>query len=140
MLDRSLKDIGDDIKLIITNKLNTSQSKLLFMGISYEIIQRRDLFPKNSDLKKFVEEVYIPYSKDKIPFRDYLYASRTLLGARIEKLILWEIGYNDILNMVNKLNEIFPSDNSKTTTTKNIDLEITEWMNFIRGARNESTE
>lgn len=132
---RSLKHIKDDIKIITTNKLSTSQSKLLFMGMIYEIILRKDLFPKNSDLKSFVDKIFKKYFVGKEPLRDYLYLSRTILGARIQKEIMLALEYNQIIEIVNEIYEVLPIENSKKSVNpKNINnnAKLGEWMSFIR--------
>lgn len=134
--ERHLEQIKNDIKIITTNKLSVLQSKLLFMGITYEIILRKDLFPQNEDLKKFINNIYIENFEDKIPFRDYLYDSRTMLGARIQKKILSDLSYEQITTMVNKIYNLLPSKDikkiSRSKKSENMDKEVVEWMNFIR--------
>lgn len=132
--ERTLNQIKDDIKIITTNKLSTSQSKLLFMGITYEIILRKDLFPKNSDLKAFINKIFMKYFHDKINFRDYLYFSRTLLASRIQKEIQIRLEYNQIIDIVHEIYNILPGDDSKKiVSSKNIsNIEMEDWMNFIR--------
>ncbi|WP_039652372.1 hypothetical protein [Clostridium tyrobutyricum] len=133
--DRTLKQIRDDMKIITTNKLNMSQSKLLFMGIIYEIVLRRDLFPMNCDLKAFINKIFIKRFNDKIPFKEYLYSSRTLLASRLQKNIYLDLQYNQIIEIVQEIYNIFPVDKpKKSVNSKNINanLELTQWMNFIR--------
>jgi hypothetical protein len=132
---RSLNHIKDDIKVITTNKLSTSQSKLLFMGIIYEIILRKDLFPKNSDLKSFIDKIFVKRFASKEPLRDYLYFSRTLLAARIQSKIQLDLEYNQIIEMVNEIYNVLPvEDSKKVFNLKNVNsnTELGNWMNFIR--------
>jgi len=134
MLDdvRTLKEIKEDIKIISGNKLSMSQSKLLFMALSFEIILRRDLFPKKNNLKIFIENVYSKCFTKGDFFRDYLYSSRTILAGRLEKKIQTELTYQDILEIVVELYKIFPSDEIKVKNKRNNkSIEIVEWMNFI---------
>ncbi|MDO6355259.1 hypothetical protein Q3V94_09325 [Caloramator sp. CAR-1] len=132
---RELKQIKEDLKIITSNKLNMSQSKLLFMGIIYEIILRKDLFPKNEDLKGFINNIFIQYFIDKEPFKDYLYDTRTLLGARIQKKIQTDLDYNKIVEIVNKIYNILPNEdinNNRKKNYSNNNKELIEWMNFIK--------
>lgn len=132
--ERSLKDIKDDIKLITTNKLSMSQSKLLFIGIVFEIILRKDLFPKRNNLQMFIDKIFLRYFKDKEPIRDYVYNSRANLAARIQKNILNDIEYAQIIEIVKELYKILPEDEIKTIKNKkriDINKELVEWMNFI---------
>lgn len=132
--ERQLKDIKEDMKVIISNRLNMSQSKLLFMGLIYEIILRRDLFPNNSNLKPFINKVVMKYLSVDEPFKDYLYDSRTLLGARIQKNIQSDVEYLQIIQMVKEIYEIFPKDEmqkNKNKKNRNMNKDLIEWMNFI---------
>jgi len=138
--ERKLNEIKKDLKLITSNKLSMSQSKLLFMGITYEIILRKDLFPKNEDLRGFINNVFVENFKEKIPFKDYLYKSRTLLAARVQRKIYSDLEYNKIADMVHELYKIFPDEEIKKIGIKKgnegNDEELSEWMNFIK---NEGT-
>lgn len=132
--ERSLEDIKNDIKIIVSNRLSMYQSKLLFMGLIYEIILRKDLFPQNSNLKTFIDKVIIKYLDINEPFRDYLYDSRTLLGSRIQRIILKEVEYSKIIQMVKEIYEILPGDEVKNYKNKksiDINKEVVNWMNFI---------
>lgn len=131
---RTLKDIKDDIKIITTNKLSMSQSKLLFMGIVYEIILRKDLFPKKNNLKMFVDKIFLKYFKNQEPIRDYVYSSRTNLAGRIQKVIQNNIEYAQIIEIVKELYKILPEDDiEKVGNKKKVSLnkELIDWMNFI---------
>lgn len=133
---RPLTNIKNDIKVITGNKLSASQSKLLFMGIIYELILRKDLFPKKINLEKFVNKLLVVNFKDKKPFKEYLYSSRTLLGGRILKKIQTDIEYGQIIKIVHELYRILPDeDSSKNEAKKNIKMteEIAEWMDYING-------
>lgn len=136
--NRTLEAIKQDMRIITSSKLNTFQSKLLLIGIIYEIIQRRDLFPRNTDLKKFVQ-VIVVNTTNEAPFRDYLYLSRTLLGSRISNVILDKFEYHEVLKTVKMLNEILPSgvnDNINNHRYNNDNDEgMNDWINFIRGEK-----
>lgn len=134
---RELCDIKNDVKIILSNKLSISQSKLLFMGITYEIILRKDLFPKNSNLKLFINNVYFKQFKNKETFRDYLFASRTILGARLLRKIKNELDYDNIIIIVKSLLQLLPEDSlDKNYGGRFKKNEINEWMKFI-GERND---
>jgi hypothetical protein len=133
MQDRSLESIKLDMKIISSSKLNSSQSKLLLIGIIYEIIQRKDLFPKNIDLKNFVQVVFVePTGSNQ--FRDYLFLSRTLLGSRVCNIIMQKFEYSNVLKTVEKLNEILPGNKENYNNhIKNNDDSMNDWINFLRG-------
>lgn len=129
--ERLLKDIKNDIKIVVSNKLNMSQSKLLFMGLIYEIILSKDLFPKNNNLKVFIDKVIIKYLDINEPFKDYLYDSRTILASRVQRIILKEVEYSKIIQMVKEIYGILPGDEVKNKKSIDIDKEVVNWMNFI---------
>ncbi|HBE9816198.1 hypothetical protein ACEI86_10580 [Clostridioides difficile] len=134
--NRTLDDIKNDIKVIKGNKLSVSQSKLLFIGIMFEIILSKDIFSNNSILKEFVNIKLLKYMKMKEPFREYLFSSRTLLIARIQKEIYTNLNYQDILEIVDFLQEIIVKSETKEDNKKRNkknpkdNSRINEWMNF----------
>ncbi|QGG51433.1 hypothetical protein [Lysinibacillus pakistanensis] len=131
-MNRPLEQLNKDIQLILSNKLNSSQSFLLFLGITLEILLRKDLFKKNSDLQSFIEVLYIPKTKKREPFKEYLYLSRTQLAARLNRIIIEELNYSDIIDISKKLLELLPSENTtrKGQNTSQDDA-VSEWMNFL---------
>lgn len=133
--ERPLKQIKEDIKIISSNKLSITQSKLLFIGITYELILRKDLFPKNENLKTFIDNIYVKRFKDQERFKDYLYYARTILASRVQKKIMSDLDYNQILEIVSELYDILPEDdiNKNRTNKKGSNNDaIIEWMNFIK--------
>ena len=131
-LNRPLEQVRKDIQLILSNKLNSNQSLLLFLGITLEILLRKDLFKRNSDLQSFIEAMYIPRTKKREPFKEYLYLSRTQLSARLNRVIIEELDYSDVIAISKKLVEILPSENiNKKPSYKSPNDVVTEWMNFI---------
>lgn len=142
--DRELKDIRADLDFITSNKLSLTQSKLLFMGITYEIILRKDLFPQNEKLKPFIEEVYVVRFADKEPFKDYLYDSRTLLSSRIQRKIFSDLSYADIIEITNIINNILQKNLTKENNKRNKNKKIKtnddyaiEWMKSISDKKEE---
>ncbi|EJQ54794.1 hypothetical protein IEI_01263 [Bacillus wiedmannii] len=134
MQERTLELIRNDLKIITSNKLNTSQSKLLLIGVTYEILLRKDLFPKNSDLKKFVQLVFVEPIEGVKPFKEYLFVSRTLLSSRISKIILSQFSYNNVMKTVDKLNAMLPQQNNENKySTRNTEQSMNEWVEFLRG-------
>ncbi|PGO26294.1 hypothetical protein CN982_18325 [Bacillus cereus] len=136
-INRNIEDIKSDLKLIKSNKLGSYQGKLLFMGLTYEILQNTDLFPHNTDLKEFIENIYGTHFLEETDFKEYLYRSRTLLGSRLIKQLLFE-DYDKILKIASDLSYYLPNSDislKKEKTSKNNEDDITEWMNFIRGKK-----
>lgn len=133
MKDRSLEAIKNDLSIIKSNRLSLSQSKLLFMGVLYEILLRTDVFPKNSDLKSFIEDILNGYTKNNGIFREYIYRSRTLLASRILRDIFDELEYTQIIDITYKIEKIFESSietKKNTSKVKNND-SVKEWMQFL---------
>ena len=132
--NRDLYNIKDDLKSILTNKFSISQSKLLFMGIICEIILNKNIFPKNSMLKEFINNNLLKYLKKQEKYRDYLFKSRTLLIATLQKQIYDNLDYEDILLLVNYLCKILPDDcdkNNKKTNKNNSKKDIIDWLYFL---------
>ncbi|OON94418.1 MAG: hypothetical protein ATN32_08225 [Candidatus Epulonipiscium fishelsonii] len=135
----SLEEIKKDMAIISSNKLNIHQSKLIFMGILYELVQRKDLFPTISNLKSFINQVIVPRTEEKVELKNYLYKSRKQLAAQLSHIILNELEYNDILVIVEQLQNILPKNvpsknvPSKNKSAKDTDIsELTrQWMQFI---------
>ncbi|QUW21362.1 hypothetical protein JSQ81_16365 [Sporosarcina sp. Marseille-Q4063] len=103
---------------IITDKINMirksdSEDKIrveLYSIITFMILST-EIFPKNIDIKRFLID------KDDIfkEFRPYLYASRTILLARILRVISSKekrFLYNFSLDLKSKLDEFSESENS----------------------------
>lgn len=132
MVNRSLIELKNDFTIIKSNKLNTTQSKAMFIGLLYEMILRKDLFPKKDNLKKFVETVIL-IDMDNIIIKDYLYKSRSLLAARIIKYILNDFDYIQILKIVNMIYSLIPESEIKISKKNKGSLtdDVISWMKFI---------
>ena len=132
MVNRSLIELKNDFTIIKSNKLNTTQSKAMFIGLLYEMILRKDLFPKKDNLKKFVETVIL-IDMDNIIIKDYLYKSRSLLAARIIKYILNDFDYIQILKIVNMIYSLIPESEIKISKKNkgNLTDDVISWMKFI---------
>ena len=133
MKDRSLEAIKNDLSSIRSNRLSSSQSKLLFMGVLYEILLRTDLFPRNRDLKNFIEDILKGYTKNNGIFKEYVYSSRTMLAARILRDIFEELEYAEIIDITYKIQNVFESSieiKKNGSKSKNND-SVKEWMQFL---------
>lgn len=132
---REISDIKNDLKLIKSNKLSISQSKLLFIGIIYEILFNKDLFPKNKDLKEFTNNSLLPLFNKNEPYKDYIFKTRTTLASKIQRYIFLNLDYNNILEIVTQLDKILFSDIHVTDNlkprnkTSNNDLD--EWVEYF---------
>ncbi|WP_313757088.1 hypothetical protein [Tissierella sp.] len=134
--ERNVEDIRNDFKIVISNKLSISQSRLLFMGIIYELILRKDIFPRNDDLKGFINNIFVKKFNNKTPFKEYLYNSRTLLASRLQKNIISELNYTQIIEVVNEILTVLPDYKEKQEkvkkTKKNNDTYVSDWINLIK--------
>lgn len=136
--ERELADIIKDLQLISSNKLNTYQSKIFFIGITIDLLLNTKLFEKNIDLKPFIEKHYINILDDKSvePFKEYLYACRTPLAARLSRLIYEKMDYSTILKSSSEILKELPQDITKKTTTKKDDA-LDEWMGYLSDKGNK---
>lgn len=135
---KSLEQVAKDLEFMLSNRLNIEQSKAFCLGIIFEILNRRDIFPKNIDLKEFVEDVFLEYKDDKEePYRAYLYASRNLLASRICSTVLRNCTYTDIKNIQNKILDkyvVFEKEERKSKKSlNNEDLDM--WIDTIKGSK-----
>lgn len=135
---RDLTSILDDLKLVRSNKLNSHQVEVFMNGILYETIQRKDLFPKNSDLKYFINE-QINKTLKVDSFREYLFASRTILAARVQKNILENSDYLGILLIADFIElrireqqgDIAVSKNKKNDSKTLKSDPLNDWMSYL---------
>lgn len=79
-----------EIEIILASKKYSFSEKQLFLaGSVSKTIYSTNLFPRNSDLNK-----YIRFFEKKLnngeEFKEYLYSSRTLLAARVVRLVFSE--------------------------------------------------
>lgn len=144
---REPKDFIADLKFFRSNKISIDQSVAFFAGLSYELILNTKIFPRNSDLKPFINEVYLTHDTTDKEFREYLYASRTLLGARLTRNILDNFDYL-IVKEISKdieyiLLENFMDDekNNKNTHKKDNDFSknIASWLGAISKTNEDYT-
>lgn len=136
---RNPNDFIVSFGLFRSDKLSVEQSITFFAGLSFELILDKNIFPKNSDLETFVTEVYLTShnSTSGIVFKPYLYKSRTLLGARLTRVILDNFDYTTMKHISYEIERIllamFPelkkSSGSKTKNTFN--KNITDWITAI---------
>ncbi|OBY11891.1 hypothetical protein [Clostridium paraputrificum] len=68
--------------ILYRNELkNKGVPKYKILGIVSELLYSKKIFCKNSEIKKFVEDVF------GIEFKEYIMKSRTMIVARISKMI-----------------------------------------------------
>lgn len=129
---RPLQEVIDDFDMIFSNKLSLEQARNMTIGLVFELVQRRDIFKKNEDLRGFIDATIIPFSIEKESFKDYLFNSRTLIGSRISKILLIEFEYSDLIKVAEMIIAAYKDQKLKSKkSNSNIDDEIIKWMNFL---------
>lgn len=131
-------EIFDSLDLIKSSKLNSSQTIEYYIGFVYRLILDKKIFPNNPDLKEFIYTIFLE-PNDLIQFKDYVYKSRTLLGARTCRMISENFTFTDILNQVDNINNIFvriynvkTSNSNAHKSVKAMDNALENWMNKLR--------
>lgn len=136
---RNPEDFISDLKFFKSNKLSVNQSVAFFAGLSFELILNKKIFPRNADLEIFLNEVYLKHNKkpEDQTFKQYLYKSRTQLGARLTRNILDEFDYVIVKKISNDIEEIllamFPEMIKSNTIKYNSSFSkgINSWINAI---------
>lgn len=77
------------------------------IGLSTLILFSKELFPKNTDIEPFIKEVF------NLSFKGYLYKSRTLLVARVNKYIYINLTEKEVKEKIDQINYMLNrNDNS----------------------------
>ena len=97
MYPKELKNLNDLLQYAANSK---AERKTLFIGIVANTILSTQLFSKNISLKEYVQ-MYEKVSKKNEPFKDYLFASRTMLLSRVLRIIIEDVD-NENINKVIK--------------------------------------
>jgi len=71
----------NDLVMFRNELKNKIIPKYKLIGIVVELVLSRELFPKNSDLKKFTKNIF------SIEYKEYVMKSRTMILARLSRLI-----------------------------------------------------
>ncbi len=134
-----IQSLLSDFKLVRSNKLSIHESYLLFLGTLFYFFSQKFLFKRNSDLKNFVNNTLLDYLKKDVPYKNYLFSSRYNFISRVQKDIITNLGYQDIVNLSLFLEELitksFPisKESKKGTNNKISPIDfISEWSHFIR--------
>lgn len=116
-------------------KVNTHESMLLLIGLTFDLIQNKSIFKRNTDLKPFISVIY-ENVLGLSPYRDYLYNSRTLLGSRVAKDVS-NCDFIKLQKIISELNIFFKLEEfedylQNINSSKEHDY-LSEWINYIRG-------
>ncbi|ONI38745.1 hypothetical protein AN639_05495 [Candidatus Epulonipiscium fishelsonii] len=105
----NLKILKNDMEMF-NNTSNVQNIKLIFVDILVELIHRKDLFPKSSNIKYFMNQILVPKRKNQSAIKYNFYSSRKRLIKQIENIILNELEYHDILEIAEQLQDILPKN------------------------------
>lgn len=96
-----LKEIINLTELVKFSGNSKIERKSLFIGLVSFTILSRELFSKNEYIKDYAN-IFKGYSENKEPFRDYVFASRTQVLAKVQRIIIDEVT-DEQLNEVIKM-------------------------------------
>lgn len=113
---------------VLSNILNKLKSKSFdksdLLGVTCLLIYNKDIFPKNKDIRPFLDKIF------NITFLDYVFKSRTLIVARTTKHI-FAMNDGDITNLQTKLLNYFQANKkvkSKQSTKRNANAKLETWL------------
>ena len=138
------EDIEKQLKLVQSNKLDSSQAISLFIGFVGRLILKKETFRYNSDLEPFILEVLLkPFGKEQ--FRPYVYKSRTILTSRVLRLLEEKLTLTSTLTMAKKIQLILvPSgdyrENKEPISQSFLDKALDAWMSSIRNSYQSNEE
>lgn len=113
----------------------TKQINLLkeLIGLNTLTLFSKDLFPNNSDIKPFIKDIY------NLEFKGYLFKSRTLLVARVNKYIVNKLSENEVAEKLRLIKSFYKDrkdetneddENKKRRKSKAGD-NLTKWLDNI---------
>lgn len=132
-MNRSIEELRQDFQLVSSNRFSSYQSKIFFIGVTIDLLLNTEIFKKNIELKPFVEKYYISNIIEEDFFKEYLYDSRTLLVARLSRLIFEKMNYPVIANISNDILAFLPESHNKKKKGKSDDLNkgMDEWLDYL---------
>lgn len=133
----AIKIFTENIEFLKSNKLNVSQSITFFSGLTSNLILNTKIFQKNEDLKPFIYDIFLKNLQID-QFLDYVYANRTTLIARINRIIFEKITFSHMLEITEYILEYLYKDlndtddeNSKYTKRQlSSEKLVDEWLNY----------
>lgn len=112
------------------NKYSTEESERLFLGLLFYMLNDREIFKMNDDIKQFIEIVFGYH------YKDYLYRARPHLASRLMNDIRKEISYGDLLILNNRIIEYLSGNtvsNKSSAKNENQNTNISGWLNMKKG-------
>lgn len=133
------RDFIGELSVINKNKFSLQQTKSLYLGILYELILNKEIFPRNKDLTSFLKEVF------KTEYNDYLFKSRPYLASRLLKYVFDQ--YDSIMISASiKLvilylqheNKDINLDSKAKKSSNSIEDDVVGWFNSVSKGSNEN--
>ncbi|VDG23720.1 hypothetical protein [Lactiplantibacillus mudanjiangensis] len=128
-----IKEIIKQFKIINSNKLNSEETINYFNGCVYALILNKTVFRRNDDLPSFVYGLFLkPFDTEQ--YKQYVYKSRTLLGARVCRHINDDLNYSQVVPLskavISYLEKTFSLEQKKEDTQRlnSIADELSGWL------------
>ena len=128
-----IQKVIKQFKLITGNKLNSEETINYFNGCMYALILNKTIFKRNDDLPSFIYTLFLkPFNNQQ--YKDYVYKSRTLLGARACRHINDDLNYSEVVPLskavISYLEENFSLENKKENAQRlnSIADELSGWL------------
>ncbi|OMF11156.1 hypothetical protein BK131_22255 [Paenibacillus amylolyticus] len=133
------RDFIGELSVINKNKFSLQQTQSLYLGILYELILNKEIFPRNKDLTSFIKEVF------KTEFNEYLFKARPYLASRLLKHVFEQ--YDSLMISASiKLVILYlqqektenNSDSRGKKSINNIEDDVVGWFNSVSKGSNEN--
>lgn len=82
-----IKEINNLTDLISFKGNSKIERKAIFIGLVSSTILSKEIFKKNEDLKNYTE-IFSKYTKSSEHFKKYIFASRTQVLAKVQRILL----------------------------------------------------
>jgi len=82
-----MKEINNLTDLISFKGNSKIERKAIFIGLVSSTILSKEIFKKNEDLKNYTE-IFSKYTKSSEDFKKYIFASRTQVLAKVQRILL----------------------------------------------------
>ncbi len=132
------RDFINELSVINKNKFSLQQTKSIYLGILYELILNKEIFPKNRDLTEFLKDVF------KKEYNEYLFRSRPYLASRLLKYISEEYNSLKISASIKLIiiylqeKNISNNDVKAKKVSNNIDEDVIGWFNSVSKGSSEN--
>ncbi|RST58590.1 hypothetical protein D5F11_016275 [Siminovitchia terrae] len=90
---------------------NNEELYIELIGLNTLLLLSKELFARNNDIKDYIESIF------KLEFKNYLYMSRTLLVARVNRHI-YSLNYNDAKERLEAVKQYRQNSSDETKVEK----------------------